>query len=157
MLTGCTQSAAHLGSGQTCNLMHVEREHAHTHKRLCNEIHPFKMHSLPDRDNIKPGLGRGKGCHTSLGGLGYRKDPLLRPFITKHCIYLWGSEAEQEQERGWGGWFMEKRKAHKGRWQNLTGHHVCALPPSFPSHPSALLCQCPRPIWWTSCLLINVG
>lgn len=36
------------------------------------------------------GAGGGRCCHTSLVGLEYREDPLLRPFITKHCVATCG-------------------------------------------------------------------
>lgn len=135
-----------------CTHAHAHRQHAHA--PLCNEIHPFKMHSLPDRDNVDPGLGRGKSCHTSLVGLGYRKDPLLRPFITKHCMLpvgLWS-------RAGAGGWGVGLGYGGKnGTQRQVTefDRSSSALPLSAPNHPSASLHQGPRPIWWASCLLIN--
>lgn len=108
------------------------RENTHTHKRLCNEIHPFKMHSLPDRDNIKPGLGRGKSCHTSLGGLGYRKDPLLRPFITKHCMLPVGLRSRAGGVRG----LVHGEKKGTQRQVTELDRSSCVCPPTVLSQPS---------------------
>lgn len=92
------------------------------------------MHSLPDRDNIKPRLGRERSCHSSLGQLGYREDPLLRPFITKHRslpVGLWSGTPKKK--RGGGLLHREKNEADKGRWRNPTGRHMRALPSLQPS------------------------
>lgn len=147
--TGCVHSATHLGTGQTPSIIHVllrEDTHTHTHRRHHNEIHPFNMHSLPDRDNIKARLGRERSCHSSLGKLGYREDPLLRPFISEHRrlpVGLWSAARPpptpstailKKKKEWWGtGCFTEKRarqtKAGDEPWQVVT----CVPTPLLPS------------------------
>lgn len=77
---GPRSALTHLG---TCNLIHVyQREHTQTdtHTRADNEIHAF---TPADRDNIKAAERR-ESCRSRLGERGHRRDPLLRPFITRH-------------------------------------------------------------------------
>lgn len=111
----------------------------HTHTRASNEIHSLKMYSLPDRDNIKSGMGRGKNCHSSLVKLGYRKDPLPRPFITKWCIIpvgLWG--------RPWQGEGGGPRRTKK---QTETGDRSWQVIMCVPSH-------CPFPVLLHPCSVL---
>lgn len=71
-------------------------------------IRPTCIHS--QTETISAALWRWESCRTSLGERGSRKDPLLRPFITKHRplpVGLWGRMGAGVRSR--------RREWHKGR------------------------------------------
>lgn len=94
------------------------------------------MYSLPDRDNIKAGLWRGKSCHTSLVGFGYRKDPLLRPFITKHRMQPVGLCSRAGAGEGVG---HETKERGTQRQVTELDRSSCVCPPTVLSQPSFTL------------------